>query len=366
MKKAVKKTKAKAVNKSKATKKVVATSKKSTPKKAAKKAPIKKKVAKKAVKKTVVKKQVVKKTVKKVVVKKQTAKKAVKKVVAKKQADKKVALKEKVSSKAVKKLALKNVKEPKTAPNKKKELKKSKSKKASSDDEEDELDEDIDEDLSEDFFDDDLPVEKSKKKSKGGRKPKSQDDDVDDDLLDDEDSLVDQLIKSTKKLKSGKGAKKEPRQIRVFINPKAALNVVDSDENSKKKKKIKEPSGKFVLEYLTRTSPAILYEFLTTPSGLSEWFADDVNILDGVFTFFWDGSEQKAKLLGFKDEKYIKFQWLDKPEGTYFEFRIEQDEMTGDISLLVTDFADEESDLKTSKLLWDSQINDLLNVLGSY
>ncbi|MCE9540609.1 MAG: SRPBCC domain-containing protein [Bacteroidetes bacterium] len=128
----------------------------------------------------------------------------------------------------------------------------------------------------------------------------------------------------------------------------------------------KEPKGKFELEYVLHTSAGILYEFLTSPSGLAEWFADDVNIHDGVFTFFWEGSEQKAKLLGFKDEKFVRLQWLDKPEGTYFEFRIERDELTGDISLIITDFADEAADQKTSKLLWDSQINQLLHVIGSY
>lgn len=64
--------------------------------------------------------------------------------------------------------------------------------------------------------------------------------------------------------------------------------------------------------------------------------------------FFWDGTEQKALLLDFKEEKFIRFQWLDKPEGNYFEFRIDIDELTGDVSLIITDFADEGSDLQTS------------------
>ena len=145
-----------------------------------------------------------------------------------------------------------------------------------------------------------------------------------------------------------------------------SLTVAPSESN-KKGGSIpkKEPKGKFELEYVIRTSAGILYEFITTPSGLSEWFADDVNIRDGVFTFFWDGSEQKAKLLGFKEEKFIRLSWIDKPEGMYFEFRIEKDELTGDVSLIIIDFADEAADMQTSKLLWDSQVNKLLGVLGS-
>ncbi len=147
-----------------------------------------------------------------------------------------------------------------------------------------------------------------------------------------------------------------------------AMADLVTDESDKKGAKLpkKEPKGKFELEYVIRTSAGILFEFLTSPSGLAEWFADNVNFHDGVFTFFWDGSEQKAKLLGFKEDKFVKLQWLDKPDGTYFEFRIERDELTGDISLMITDFADEAADMQTSKLLWDSQINKLSHVIGSY
>lgn len=128
----------------------------------------------------------------------------------------------------------------------------------------------------------------------------------------------------------------------------------------------KEPKGKFELEYVIHCSPSILFEFITTPSGLSEWFSDDVNIRDGIYTFYWDGSEQKAKLIGFQEPEYIRLQWLDKTNGFYFEFRIQVDDLTGDVSLMVSDFAENEAEKQTSTLLWNSQINKLLHVLGSY
>jgi uncharacterized protein YndB with AHSA1/START domain len=208
-----------------------------------------------------------------------------------------------------------------------------------------------------------IPEKGKKARGKGGRKPKRKDGDDDEpEIVHDE--LIEQLILSTKKKKQGH---KVPKILKTFVNPMTSLTVAPSETNGKKGNSIpkKEPKGKFELEYVIRTSAGILYEFITSPSGLSEWFADDVNIRDGVFTFFWDGSEQKAKLLGFKEEKYIRLSWLDKPEGTYFEFRIDKDELTGDISLIIIDFADEASDLQTSKLLWDSQVNKLLGVLGS-
>lgn len=214
---------------------------------------------------------------------------------------------------------------------------------------------------SHDFELDDLAEQPVKKKGKGGRKPKSKNDDDEPEIAHDE--LIEQIIQTTKKQSK---QPKKPRILQTFVNPMASLSVaLPADAGKKAAAPKKEPKGKFELEYVVRTSAGILYELLTTPSGLSEWFADDVNIRDGIFTFFWDGSEQKAKLIGFKEEKYVRLQWLDKPEGTYFEFRIERDELTGDISLMIVDFAEEGSDQLTSKLLWDSQVNKLLNVLGS-
>lgn len=128
----------------------------------------------------------------------------------------------------------------------------------------------------------------------------------------------------------------------------------------------KEPKGKFELEYVIHCSPPILFEFLTTPSGLSEWFCDDVNIRDGIYSFFWNGGEQKAKLIGYKEQHYVRFQWLDKAVGYYFEFRIQTDELTGDVALIVSDFADSDSEKQTSSLLWDSQVHKLMKVIGSY
>ena len=128
----------------------------------------------------------------------------------------------------------------------------------------------------------------------------------------------------------------------------------------------KEPKGKFELEYVIRCSEPLLYEFVSTPSGLSEWFSDDVNIRDGVYTFIWEGSEQKALLLAFKEEYYIRFQWADKTDGSYFEFRIQTDELTGDVSLIIVDFADNLEEQKSAKLLWDAQVDKLMKTIGSH
>lgn len=114
-----------------------------------------------------------------------------------------------------------------------------------------------------------------------------------------------------------------------------------------------------------KSSVKILYNSLATPSGLSEWFANDVNIRDGIYTFEWEYSTQSAELLTKKPNEYIKFRWEDYDDDTYFEFRIQLDELTGDVSLIVTDFAEDEDDMEESKLLWERQIGDLMHSIGS-
>lgn len=124
---------------------------------------------------------------------------------------------------------------------------------------------------------------------------------------------------------------------------------------------------KIQLEYNINSSPKVLFNRLSTPAGLSEWFADNVNIdANKVFTFIWDGYEQKAEIVAMKDQTYIKFHWLDEDEeeNSFFEFRIEEDELTGDIALIITDFVDDDEKDDISKL-WDKQITELKHIIGS-
>ncbi|MBS1637450.1 MAG: SRPBCC domain-containing protein [Bacteroidetes bacterium] len=131
-------------------------------------------------------------------------------------------------------------------------------------------------------------------------------------------------------------------------------------------KPLKEPPGKFEIEFVIRSSAELLYEFLSSPSGLSEWFCDDVNIRNGIYSFVWDGQQQQAHLVKDVPESLIRYQWADKNDGSYFEFRIQRDELTNDISLMITDFASDKGEEESVKLLWRSQIDKLLHVLGSY
>ena len=121
----------------------------------------------------------------------------------------------------------------------------------------------------------------------------------------------------------------------------------------------------FSMEFVVKASPKMLYKFLATPSGLSEWFADNVNSRGKKFTFIWDGSEETALLINKKADSHIKFRWEEEEDDdAYFEFRLETDDLTGDVSLIITDFA-EEDEIEESQLLWESQVNSLLHAIGS-
>jgi len=112
-------------------------------------------------------------------------------------------------------------------------------------------------------------------------------------------------------------------------------------------------------------SPNLIFRYLTNSGNLSEWFADSVNSTDNEhFEFTWDGTTEYATLVDAGADEFVKYVWdYDKDTPYYLEFRLVIDELTGDRSLMITDFA-EKSDLEDTKLLWESQINDLKHILG--
>ncbi len=123
----------------------------------------------------------------------------------------------------------------------------------------------------------------------------------------------------------------------------------------------------YEMEFEIKSSIQVLFNMISTPSGLSEWFADNVNIKKDLFTFIWDGSEESAYMLTKKKGESVKFQWEDDKEDglkTFFEIRIKIDELTNDVALMITDFA-EEDEIDEAKLLWENQIAELKMVIGS-
>jgi len=122
---------------------------------------------------------------------------------------------------------------------------------------------------------------------------------------------------------------------------------------------------KYKLEIPIQSSPSLLFQYISTPSGLTEWFADNVNSRGELYTFMWADSEEEAKLLSSRPDERVKFKWLeDEEEPYYFELRIQVDEVTNDVSLIITDFA-EKDEVEESKMLWENMIANLKQTLGS-
>jgi uncharacterized protein YndB with AHSA1/START domain len=121
---------------------------------------------------------------------------------------------------------------------------------------------------------------------------------------------------------------------------------------------------KFTIEYEIKSSPRILYGFLSEANGLTQWFADDVTVRDQLYTFTWDDEQQKAKLMMLKENKLVRFKWVDDEPQTFFEMEILQDELTNDVALSITDFATEDA-ISERKLIWNNQIEYLISVLGA-
>ena len=122
---------------------------------------------------------------------------------------------------------------------------------------------------------------------------------------------------------------------------------------------------KFEIEVPIHASPSLLYQCLSSPSNLQEWFADKVNSRGKIFSFIWDGEEEKAEVLLKRSDERIKFKWLEsEDDDTYFEFKIIVDALTKDVSLFITDFADED-EVEETKQLWENQIDDLKHTIGA-
>lgn len=121
---------------------------------------------------------------------------------------------------------------------------------------------------------------------------------------------------------------------------------------------------KYSIEIEVKSSPNILFTYLNSPSGLAEWFCDDVDVHSGNYIFKWDGSEQEAEVVKTINNKLVRFRWADSPEDEYFEMEVRVDDLTSDVALVITDFCDA-GDERSSEQLWESQVQQLKMAIGS-
>ncbi len=118
------------------------------------------------------------------------------------------------------------------------------------------------------------------------------------------------------------------------------------------------------MEFIFKASPSILYTFLVTPSCLTRWFSDTVQIHKDLFTFAWDGYQEEALLLEDEEDFLLKFRWVDTEyEDEYFQFQIDQNSVTGETILIITDFADEGEE-DEQRIYWEKNVEKLKQACG--
>jgi uncharacterized protein YndB with AHSA1/START domain len=122
---------------------------------------------------------------------------------------------------------------------------------------------------------------------------------------------------------------------------------------------------RFHIEFVfDKASKNSLWEYISTAAGLAEWFADSVFVDGKIFTFQWRKHFIEAEVIGIVPYSYIRFHWLeDENQATFFEFRLQKLELTGGLTLEITDFA-EKHEKESAVILWETQIKTLKRVLG--
>ncbi len=123
------------------------------------------------------------------------------------------------------------------------------------------------------------------------------------------------------------------------------------------------------IEYpLSTKSPNIIWDMISTSAGLQKWIADYVEDTADGFSFTWGEpwTQQDTKISHIlESEKFsrIRLKWDDQEEGDFWEMRIEKSELTGKLSLIIIDHA-EEDDVDYIKEVWDKNLNRLHTASG--
>ncbi len=130
--------------------------------------------------------------------------------------------------------------------------------------------------------------------------------------------------------------------------------------------KINDKRQRIELEFPMHCSANTLFNYISSPSGLSSWFADDVSVQGNTYIFRWDDGEMlEGELVKSLNRKHIKFRWVDGPNANEtLEFIIHKDEVTDDLALIVADYA-EEANYDEFEMVWESQVQALKNQIGA-
>ena len=119
----------------------------------------------------------------------------------------------------------------------------------------------------------------------------------------------------------------------------------------------------YTCEFQFNARPQLIYNYISNPSGLAAWFADDVNVNENIFTFVWESEEEKSRLARYKRNEYARFEWIERDENEFLEFKITPDQLSGGVTLTITDF-EEADEVEEAKMVLDRLVENLRATVG--
>jgi uncharacterized protein YndB with AHSA1/START domain len=127
--------------------------------------------------------------------------------------------------------------------------------------------------------------------------------------------------------------------------------------------------ARFVAEFPVNASPKILFPYLATASGLTQWFCDDVRYVEGQrLNFIWDHENHYAELSGQRLNKAVRFVFLDEhrqplPDANYLEFSLDSSQVTDEVYLRVVDYS-AAHDPTEQQEMWEGLVSKLREQVG--
>ena len=128
----------------------------------------------------------------------------------------------------------------------------------------------------------------------------------------------------------------------------------------------------FTTEFEIRSSPKVLYPYISTAAGLEQWFAEKVTLTpDNHFDFQWDGESHLAERTSHRLNKSVRFEFKensnsseDSDERNYVEMKLEVSDLTQSTYLRVVDYSQNMDKAELSSL-WGGLMDSLKEIVGA-
>ena len=126
---------------------------------------------------------------------------------------------------------------------------------------------------------------------------------------------------------------------------------------------------RFLVEFPINASPKILFPYLATASGLSQWFCDDVRYADGqLLNFIWDQEDHFAEISGQRLNRAVRFVFLNEQrqpvaDADFLEFTLDSSQVTDEVYLRVVDYS-AGHDAAEQQEMWEGLVAKLREQVG--